>query len=78
MGRKREVWESDDGVLHDSEEAMVEHEAHLEARDRAARYVAASGAADGRAATRAANTIIGYEQWRRRGEPEKVASEAAE
>ena len=67
MGQRREVWISDDGLQHDTEEEMSEHEAHLAAMERARRYVLYCGSGESRAATRIANTIAGYEEWRRMG-----------
>ena len=70
MGQRKEVWISDDGLQHDTEEEMSEHEAHIAAMERARRYVLyCSGSDESRGATRIVNTIADYEGWRRAGEP---------
>ena len=78
MGQRREMWQSDDGEMHESEEAMVEHEANVETRERAEHYASYAISTDKpNARTRVVNIIVGYERWRREGERERAA-EAAE
>lgn len=79
MGERIERWRADDGTEHDTEEAMVEHEADVETRTRADRYATfcgINGDTRPRTRTRLINTIRGYEEWLRAGEPAARETEA--